>query len=113
MNRLHALRFAVRGALIRRQLARLERSITARPHVPSAHLVPCYPRDPVHAPEDVHPGRLAPWLCVAALGTAFLAGCLAAADSRPAPVDAAALMCSITLHGTADTELPPPSPRQP
>lgn len=113
MNRVHALLFALRGALIRRQLARLKHSVTARPHAASAHLVPCYPRDPMHAPVDHQPGRLAPWFCIAALITAFLAGCVAAADSRTAAIEVSPLMCSITLHGDDARALPPPSTRQP
>lgn len=103
MNRLHALAFALRGAYIRRQLGALQRRAGARPYAPSQHLVPSFPVHPVTGPEECQPGRLAPWFFVAALVLAFLAGCLAAADSRTATATTPALMCSITLHGNADS----------
>lgn len=104
MNRLHALVFALRGAWIRRQLAALQRRANLRPHAPSEYLVPSYPLDPAVAPAQHLAGLLAPWFFVGALVLSFLAGCLAAADSRTAPIETpTALMCSITLHSGADS----------
>lgn len=89
MSRLHALVFKVRAANLHRQADALRRRAGLQPHVPSVHLVPCYPLDPVVAPELEAPARLGPWFFAAALVLAFAAGCMVAGDRRPAPMVAA------------------------
>jgi hypothetical protein len=90
MNRLAHLVFRLRGALIRREIAALQRhqlkvrrELLGRPHVPSAHLVPGYPGDAVRRRrlDDAAVGAL--WFRVAALVVTFAAGVLFADIAIP------------------------------
>jgi hypothetical protein len=88
MNRLARLVFRVRGALIRREIAALQRhqskvrrALLARPHVPSAHLVPGSPVGARARRDDAAVGAL--WFRLAVLVVTFAAGVLFADIAMP------------------------------
>jgi hypothetical protein len=97
MNRLARLVFHVRGALIRREIAALQRhqlkvrrELLARPHVPSAHLVPGDPIDGARRRTlgDAAVGAL--WFRLAVLVVTFAAGVLFADVAIPSGTTKAA-----------------------
>lgn len=74
--------FKYRAARLNRQIDALLRR-ASRPHVPSAHLVSHVPVQPAVQIDDMPDFGQSPWFIVAAVATAFVAGCLVGDDKRP------------------------------
>ena len=107
MSRLASLVFRVRGALIRREIAalqrhqlRVRRELLGRPHMPSAHLVPGYQVGAEHRRplEDAAAGAL--WFRLAVLVVTFAAGVLFADVAIPSRASTAAPHACVTEYET-------------